>query len=365
MIDERALWIDASTIRYAKCWEDADILLEALNIHRGDTCLSIASGGDNTLSILTRDPGRVIAIDFSPAQIACLELRVAAYRSLTYDELLELMGERDSERRWALYLRARRELSNGARALWDTRPCAILAGIGNAGRLERYLSMFRRYVLPLIHPSSRVHALFASRTRAERVRFYEEKWNTLRWRFLLAAFFSRAVSSRFGRDPRFFRYAEGSIGERALARVRRAMTDLDPSCNPYLSWMATGRYGKALPHALRPENFDCIRRNLGRLEFRTSALGQYLDEVGAQTIDRFNLSNVFEYMSETEALRHYTAIARSGRPGGRIAYWNAYVARRRPDCLAKQLRPLTGLADALHKVDKAFIYQSFVVEEIT
>lgn len=355
---------DGATLRYAKCWEDADILLEALDIHSGDTCLSIASGGDNTFSLLTRAPKQVIAIDFSPAQIACLELRMAAYRALEHCEMLELMGERDSERRWCLYLRARRTLSDGAQAFWDSRPGAILAGIGTAGRFERYLSLFRRFVLPLIHSQSRVRALFVDRPREERVRFYEERWDSLRWRVVLAAFFSRAVSSRLGRDPRFFRYVRGDVGARALDRVRWAMTDLAPHCNPYLSWMALGRHGAVLPHALRPENFDLIRHNLDRIELRTATLGAFLDEAQARSIDRFNLSDVFEYMSEREADRHYAAIARVGRSGGRLAYWNAYVRRRRPDFMADKLYPLTELADSLHRLDKAFIYESFVIEQI-
>ncbi|WP_204104048.1 MULTISPECIES: DUF3419 family protein [Spirulina sp. CCY15215] len=34
----------------------------------------------------------IIAIDINPAQIACLELRVAAYRTLTHPQLLKLIG---------------------------------------------------------------------------------------------------------------------------------------------------------------------------------------------------------------------------------------------------------------------------------
>src|ERR1700747_3573292 len=79
-------------LRYAQCWEDADILLEALNLQPGCTCLSIASAGDNTLAILSKNPGTVIAIDHNPAQIAALELRVAAFRELEHPELLALMG---------------------------------------------------------------------------------------------------------------------------------------------------------------------------------------------------------------------------------------------------------------------------------
>src|SRR6478609_8677795 len=83
---------DFSQIRYAQCWEDADVLLEALDIQPGDSCLAIASAGDNALAMLSRSPGRLIALDLSGAQLACLELRVAAYRTLSHDELLLLVG---------------------------------------------------------------------------------------------------------------------------------------------------------------------------------------------------------------------------------------------------------------------------------
>jgi S-adenosylmethionine-diacylglycerol 3-amino-3-carboxypropyl transferase len=69
-------------IRYAQCWEDADILLQALDVQAGHHCLSIASAGDNTLALLSHGPERVVAIDYNPSQIACLELRVGAYQGV-------------------------------------------------------------------------------------------------------------------------------------------------------------------------------------------------------------------------------------------------------------------------------------------
>src|SRR5215510_11860611 len=102
---------DFSGIRYAQCWEDADILIEGLDIRPGDVCLSIASAGDNALAMLTCNPNRVIALDLSSAQLACLELRVAAYQTLEHGELLELIGSTPSRRRRALYARCRPRLS--------------------------------------------------------------------------------------------------------------------------------------------------------------------------------------------------------------------------------------------------------------
>src|SRR5271166_1591350 len=127
---------DFSRIRYAQCWEDADILLEGLDVRPGDVCLSIASAGDNALALLTREPARVIALDLSSAQLACLELRVAAYRHLTHPELLELMGSVPSRRRRSLYYRFRGKLAPAARAFWDAHPAALAHGIGGAGKFE-------------------------------------------------------------------------------------------------------------------------------------------------------------------------------------------------------------------------------------
>src|SRR5947199_7899473 len=96
---EIAARADFSGVRYAQCWEDADILVEGLDVRPGDVCLSIASAGDNALALLSRNPARVVALDLSPAQLACLELRVGAYRELEHGELLELIGSQPSRRR--------------------------------------------------------------------------------------------------------------------------------------------------------------------------------------------------------------------------------------------------------------------------
>ena len=121
MGSEIATKADFGGIRYAQCWEDADVLLQALDVRPGDVCISIASAGDNVLALLSRGPARVIALDLSHAQLACVELRVAAYRTLTHPQLLELIGSSPSENRPSLYQRCRGQLSDQARTFWDDR----------------------------------------------------------------------------------------------------------------------------------------------------------------------------------------------------------------------------------------------------
>jgi S-adenosylmethionine-diacylglycerol 3-amino-3-carboxypropyl transferase len=355
---------DPGVVRYAQVWEDADVLLAGLDVRPGDVCVSIASAGDNTLALLTRQPSRVIALDVSPAQLACLELRVAAYRTLNHQELLELMGSRPSASRAALFARCRPLLGAAARAFWESRGPEIDRGIGSAGRFERYFALFRERILPLIHSRGTVESLLALRTIEERREFYDARWNTWRWRWLVRAFFSRFVMSRLGRDRAFFDYAEASLPAAILERARHALVDLDPSANPYAHWILTGTHGEALPCALRAENFDVIRGKLDRLEWHQTSLEEFVRRAGPRQFDKLNLSDVFEYVSPS----HYEAlladIARRCRPGARLAYWNLLVPRTRPDSLAKSLRPLMTLAGKLHESDRAFFYSAFRIDEV-
>ena len=357
--------IDGSTLRYAQCWEDADVLMEGLDVQPGDVCLSIASAGDNTLALLTRDPRRVVAIDVNPAQLACLALRVAAYRTLSHPELLELMGSTPSRRRRALYHRCRAVLDPAPTRYWDARMDQLDRGLGAVGRFERYLRLFHRYVLPLTQPSARIETLLTpGRSLETRRAFYENEWSTWRWRTLFRLFFSRLVMGRLGRDPSFFDHVEGGVAGVLLQRMRRACTTLDPAANPYLQWILTGRHVTARPLALRKEHFDTIRARLDRVVWKQASLEAVLDEAPANRFDAFNLSNVFEYVSAAHSQHLLAGCADAGRPGARLAYWNLFVPRSRPEALADRLMPNRARAEALHARATTFFYGDFVLETV-
>jgi S-adenosylmethionine:diacylglycerol 3-amino-3-carboxypropyl transferase len=355
---------DFSAIRYAQVWEDADVLLAGLDVQPGDTCVSIASAGDNVLALLTKRPSRVIALDLSPAQLACLALRVAAYRELTHRELLELVGSRPSVRRRGLYARCRRALTDDARAFWDNRMDAIERGIGSVGKLERYFALFRDRILPVVHRRETVLSLLRTRSAGARRLFHDEQWDTWRWRLLFRVFFSRTVMGRLGRDPEFFRYVEKNVATSILERTTHALRELDPSDNPYAHWILTGTHGDALPCALRAEHFDTIRAGLDRLEWHCLSMEEFLDRSDAYAFERFNLSDLFEYVPIDHYHRMLESIVRCSRPGARLAYWNLLAPRRRPEHLAHRLRPLDEVAEALHRSDRAFFYSAFRVEQV-
>jgi len=120
MTTEVARYADFSQLRYAQCWEDADVLLQALALAPHHRCLAIASAGDNTLAMLAQAPEQVVAVDLNPAQLACLELRVAAYRVLNHPQLLQLLGSQPTspQRRHQLYTTCRPLLTPAAQVFW-------------------------------------------------------------------------------------------------------------------------------------------------------------------------------------------------------------------------------------------------------
>lgn len=351
-------------IRYAQCWEDADILLKAADVSQGDTCLSIASAGDNTLALVGAGAKRVIAADLNPAQIACLELRVAVYRTLTHTEFLQLMGQIDCAERIFLYARCRSELSKSAREFWDAKLDQVQRGVAQGGKFERYLSLFRRYLLPLTQRRRTVTQLFELQDVEGRQKLYENDWNNRRWRLLCFLFFGRAALGRFGRDPSFTQFADETVWESVQRRLPQAMVQQNPADNPYLQWILTGRFVSALPWAWREQNFHKIRDNLDALEWHCDSIESVLARLPDNTLNQCNLSDIFEYMSGAAYENLLGELIRVGAPGCRLIYWNVVVKRSRPQGLSGSLTPLRALATKLHEEDRAFFYRDLVVEEV-
>jgi S-adenosylmethionine-diacylglycerol 3-amino-3-carboxypropyl transferase len=350
-------------IRYAQLWEDGAVLCDAIGPRPGGTLVSIGSAGDNALSLLTLDPARVIAADLSAAQLAAIGLRLAAWPELSHGELLELMGSRESGRRGALLDRVLKACDADTAWFWDRlRPDVIAHGAGGVGKFERYFRLFRRYCLPLVHSRRMVEDVFSQRSREERRVFLEKRWNNRRWNLLLRLFFSRRAMGALGRDPAFFDHVDTSVPEHVARRIAHCFVENDPRENPYLHWILLGGHGEALPHAYEPANHALIRERLDRLELFHGAI----EQVAARTteVDGWNLSDIFEYMSDAGHEACYAAVVRASKPGARLVYWNMMAPRGLPPCCAGTVRARPDIAAPLAARDRAFFYSAFHVDEV-
>ena len=345
-------------IRYANCWEDADILLEALSIKPGNKCLSISSAGDNSLSMLVHQPEIVIAIDLNHSQLACLELRIAGFKELEYEDLLEFLGIYQNSDRKKIYELIKSNLSSASRHFWDENIQKIQNGVIYEGKFENYFKIFQSYIIPLMNRKKTVEELVSEKSIEEQIQFYNKKWDNFRWRLLFRVFFGRFTMGRLGRDPEFFKYVEGDVASSILKRTKHAFTRIPVYSNPYLNFIMTGQFkAHALPFYLRKENFDAIKNNIKNIQPFNGNIQSCLNK---QIIfDAFNLSDIFEYMSITEFREELSNIVKISSQGARIAYWNMLSDRIIPDDI-----PITidsKLSEQLFHQDKAWFYKRFII----
>lgn len=352
-----------SRLSYAQCWEDQAVLRAALKVKKGDRVLSIASGGDNSIALAMDGASEVVAVDYSIPQLAVCELKLVG-ASLEYGAFLELLGLESGDP-IARYHAIRPELSERARRWLDANESLLASGIMEAGRFEGYLTMFRTRVLPWVHNASTVSRMVQlGHVPSQRV-FYDREWDTWRWRALFRVFFSRWVMARLGRSPEQFAQVEGAIADRLLSRVRRVMTELPVMSNPYVTWILTGE--TPIDHAhpyLTPDGHARLRQVRGAVRLVHGGVGEYL-ETGARGFDAFNLSNICEYLSEEEWATLYHQVVEAARPGTRVAYWNLFVPRQRPEALADRVMRHPGQSAALYAKDRAMFYAAFHLETCT
>lgn len=350
-------------VRYSNCWEDVNVLIDALRPRPGKRILSIASAGDNTFALLGAG-AEVLAVDLSMAQLASVELKAAAFRTLEYEEVLRFLGVRPVPDRMALYARVEKELSPRARVFWGQRLADVSAGMIHSGRFESFFRLFRTRILPLIHPQRQVNQLLEEKDEEARHAFYDQVWNNRRWRLLFRLFFGRFMMGRFGRDPEFFRYVEDPVSDRILARARHALTHLPTHANPYLEYILTGNFSRVLPLYLQPGQFHAIRNGLDRLKFFHGPVEEAALRTRGADFDGFNLSDIFEYLAPETCRTVYERLLSRARPGARLAYWNLLVPRELPQELAGRVRKLPGLSRKLHERDLSFFYRAFIVDEV-
>lgn len=374
--------VDFSLIRYSQCWEDTEVLLESLNIQENDICFGILSAGDNVFSMLAENPKKVVALDISFPQIALAKLKKEVFNSLSYEEMLEFMGVMKSDKRVEIYDRIRENLDKEVKEYWDFNKEAVEKGIIHTGKFEKFFKIFREKILPFVHSKKRIEKLLEKKSKQERMEYYDKHWNNFRWKLMFKLFFSKYIVGKLGRDKEFFRYAEKNISEEMKERSRYALYELNPYENPYINYILTGNYRKdCLPYFLRKENFDKIRKNLHKVEILQSSVEEYLDQIDFK-IDKFNLSDIFEYMSAENYSKLMGKIYDNAEDNALLAYWNLIVERnsekldykktdseiavtgKETNVNGKKYERMKELDRKLHEKDMTFFYTDFVVEKV-
>jgi len=353
--------VNFNLIRYANCWEDADVLLQGLAPQPGGKILSVASAGDNSFSLLTTQPELVVAVDISRPQLFLTELKKVCVTRFDREETLAFLGFAASNQREKSFDSLKKDLSSDARHYWESNLLLIEKGIIHQGKFEKYFQLFSHKILPLIHSRNTIDKLLSPKSESEQAFFYQSQWNTWRWRLLFKLFFSKYILGKLGRDPAFMNHVKGSVSQFILDKTARHLTSELAQGNFILHYALTGNFGALLPHYLQAENYPTIQKNIGQLQLYEGFAQEATAEFGR--FEYMNLSNIFEYMDAITFRVAAELLAKGLAENGKMAYWNLMVPRRISERIPERVEYRQALSESLTAGDKGFFYGKFILDQ--
>lgn len=313
---------------FAQVREDPRVEIEALAVGPDDTAVVVGSGGCTALSLVAAGAGRVVAVDLNAAQNHVVELKALAVARLGAPRAVGFLGgwPVPSAERLSAYDELREELTPFARAYWDGRRSTVADGLLNAGVTERFIKAVVLMVRTFIHPPRRIRRMLAARDLEEQRSFYRREWDNRRWRLLFELLLNRAAFRR-AYDPAFFRHVENpSFAKHFHRLIGHVLTEVPVADNYFVHHMLTGAYPKGIPVGLPPylqaDGAAAIARELHRLVLMDASYGAYLATCDDASIQAFALSNICEWLDESQIDALFAEIVRTAAPGARLVFRN-------------------------------------------
>ena len=208
--------------------------------------------------------------------------------------------------------------------------------------------------------------LLSAKDQPKQIKFFDSVWNKWIWRAGTRAFFGQMSLGHLGRDPKFFEHVRLDVGAFLLEKVSNGIRNIPIWDNYYAEYVFTGQQSgnNGLPDYLVRENYEIIRSRIDRVKLVHADVLKYLNSEESGHFDGYNLSDIFEWMSEDLFKTFLTAIHNKGAPDARICYWNLFVPRERPEDFKHLIRSEVDLADAATAKDRTYFYRRFVIETI-
>jgi len=350
-------------IAYSTCWEDFDIINKALKIKKGDTILSITSGGCNVLNFLIYAPRKIIAVDFNPNQNHILTLKIIAIKHLNHEEFIELLGVVKTNKSLKIYGKIREYLPKETQIFWDNKCKIIKKGITYNGRQERYIHSIGQYLRYLKGEDVLIDFL-RSKSLKEQTVYFNKHLKDFSWKLYFNAVYNKPVMM-IAKDKFVFNQIEDSSYHiKFRKRVENAAINVQAKNNPFMSFALLGYYldGDYYPHYLKKKNFEYLKKRADQIDIKTGPIQEILKELPTNSIDKFNLSNVLDWTSLGEFKKILQDLIRVGKHKSRFCYLNTLMKRHIPNFT--NIKSYKKEANNLLKKDKSFLYENFEIGEI-
>ncbi|KAI1405468.1 hypothetical protein F4819DRAFT_425538 [Hypoxylon fuscum] len=211
---------------YAFTWEDTRVDAQILKLKSDDVVLAITSAGDNILSYALQSPARIHAVDLNPTQNHLLELKVAAFSSLPYEDFWKIFGEgKHPEFRSLLISKMSPHMSSRAFQYWLSNHHIFTkskGGLYDTGGSKHGIRIFR-WISRVFGCRSAVKQLLAAKTLNEQREIWRNK--------IRPAIFSRLVS-KFVVSQEAFLWTALGVPKNQLAIIENDHAVSDVVCGP-------------------------------------------------------------------------------------------------------------------------------------
>lgn len=211
---------------YAFTWEDTRVDERILKLKSDDVVLAITSAGDNLLSYALQSPARIHAVDLNPTQNHLLELKVAAFSSLPYEDFWKIFGDgKHPDFRSLLISKMSPHLSSRAFQYWlnnDHIFTQSKGGLYDTGGSKHGIRIFR-WITRVFGCRSAVKKMIAAKTLNEQREIWRGK--------IRPALLSRLVS-KFVVSQEAFLWTALGVPKNQLAIIEEDHAVSDVVCGP-------------------------------------------------------------------------------------------------------------------------------------
>ncbi|MDX1906076.1 MAG: DUF3419 family protein [Bacteroidia bacterium] len=308
-----------SQLVYACANEDTQAELDALHPGPSDTVLCITGSGARPLDLLIAQPGAVVSVDLNPVQNRLLSLKMAAIRTLSYQDFGRLMGFLPSHpsRRFAYFQQVKPALSPEDALYWDKNGAQVSAGILYTGKWERYI---RGIALAGLTRQRTLRQLMAAPDVTTQYEIWKKSWDNGLWRAYLRTVCSTWFWRNIIREPGAALIApETDPAAYMAACLDRMMQTRLLRSSFFATMMFTGRMDPAgdLPLHLQESHYETLRAGLDRVEIITADLSAYLHQT-ERRFEAYSLSDFSSYTPMPTYAHTWEGVMRTASPGARV-----------------------------------------------
>mmetsp|Transcript_29410 Transcript_29410/g.32696 ORF Transcript_29410/g.32696 Transcript_29410/m.32696 type:complete len:421 (+) Transcript_29410:968-2230(+) len=378
-------------ILFNTCWEDPRLDTEAFDLGEEDKIVMITSAGCNALAYLLDNPGHIYCIDRNPCQNSILDLKIAAIKTLSYEDFWQLFGlgfypNFTKE----LYPKLRPLLSKDSQVHWDKHSYYFDAKgwrksfyyHGSCGGIAYILHLYMKMYPGLLADCQK---LFDETDLKEQKKTYYRDVHNKLWNPVVKAFvrssWSMACCGIPVEQQKLLAGEAGDfskIGIWIMEQLEYCWSELPIHENYFWRVYIKGRYSKTCcPDYLKEENFQTLKERVDRISMHTTTIAEFLREHKTADISRFVLLDHQDWMAtKPEILEdEWQAILDTSAPNTRYFWRSAspdtqfiydtevkYQGKRRT--IESLVDRKTELAERLHPLDRVHTYTSFHIAHL-